>query len=157
MPTEFTHIVGEMQKLMLMRKKYLQSFSAEMGIAWEYVPVLEHIRFNPGCMQADISKKLRVTPSAVTQSTKKLEAAGMIEKRTDKDNLRVKRMYITDKGIRTSEKGTQIFDEVDVNMFEGFTKEDISQLDKLLNRVCGNISEKISCCAEDIKPQWELK
>jgi DNA-binding MarR family transcriptional regulator len=108
-------------------------------------------------MQIDIAKSMQVTPSAVTQSTKKLESLGLIEKKTDKDNLRVKKMYITDKGKKTLQRGTQIFDEVDTLMFNGFSDDDITSLCELLDRINKNILSHNPDIGDGAKIQWEFK
>lgn len=157
MPTKFTQLVGKLQYVAILRRNCLQDLGSEIGISWEYVPVLEHIKKFPGCMQVDISKKLNITPSAVTQSTKKLESAGLIEKKTDPDNLRVKQMYITDKGVQMLMSGTQVFDMVDNFIFDGFSDEETDCLSRLLDKINGNISAHISGDGDKIKIPWEFK
>jgi DNA-binding MarR family transcriptional regulator len=157
MPTKFTKIIGQLRTATMLRRNCLQSFAADMVIPWEYVPILDYIRQNSGCMQADIAKSMQVTPSAVTQSTKKLESMGLIEKKTDKDNLRVKKMYITDNGKETLQRGTQIFDEVDTLMFNGFSEDDITSLCELLDRINKNILSHNPDIGDGAKIQWEFK
>ena len=103
MPTRATDIVSKIIYFTILRKNCLQRLGDKIGVSFEYVPVLQHISNNPGCIQADISNKLKITPSAVTQSTKKLETAGLIKKEFDSSNLRIKKMYITDKGEKMLE------------------------------------------------------
>lgn len=155
MPTKFTGAVSKMMYLNILRRNCLQHFAYEGGISWEYVPVLEHIKHFPGCMQADISKKLKVTAAAVTQSTQKLENAGLIEKKVDPDNLRVKRMYITEKGIEMLRQGTQTFDRVDSIMFQGFSDDEVMQLEGLLDRINKNMSDFKGNTDENHMP-WEF-
>lgn len=157
MPTKFTKVIGQLRTVTTMRKNCLQSRGRDMLIPWEYVPILEYIRKNSGCMQVDIAKSMQVTPSAVTQSTKKLESLGLIEKKTDMDNLRVKKMYITDKGNETLHRGTQIFDEVDTVMFNGFSDDDIASLCELLDRINKNILSHNPDMGDETKNQWEFK
>lgn len=70
MPTRATDIVSKIIYFTILRKNCLQRLGDKIGVSFEYVPVLQHISNNPGCIQADISNKLKITPSAVTQSTK---------------------------------------------------------------------------------------
>ena len=55
-------------------------------------------------------------------------------------NLRIKKMYITDKGEKMLENGKIIFDEVDDIMFKGISDEEINQLNMLIDKVNKNIS-----------------
>lgn len=155
MPTRFTKIVSKLQYLMILRRNCLQR-AAENRISFEYVPVLEHIRRNPGCMQIDISKKLKITPAAVTQSTKKLESAGLIRKEMDEENLRIKHMYITDSGVEMLNYGTQIFDKIDLEMSEGMTDEEITQLAFLLDKVIHNLEESNFENIDERHLPWEF-
>ncbi len=144
MPTRYTKTTGRLLNLPILRRQCLQIYNHKMGIAWEYIPVLEYIKTHPGCIQADISNKLNVTPAAVTQSTKSLESAGLIEKKIKKDNLRVKQMYITEQGIAAAKRGTEIFDNIDSVMYDGLTDEDIVNLETLLDRVSQNLKNHIN-------------
>ena len=144
MPTKFTETVAKLFELQDARKAYLQSFVGELGMAWEYVPVMEHIKTFPGCMQADISKKLKVTAAAVTQSTQKLEKQGLIKRIIDEENQRAKKLYLTEKGLETLIKGTAIFDNIDKVMFENFSETEQADLMRLLDKIINNISKQVS-------------
>lgn len=157
MPTKFTNIVSKLSYLSLLRRSCLQQYATENDISWEYVPILQHIRKFPGCMQVDISKAVGVTPAAVTQSTKKLEAAGFIEKKMNSDNLRIKQMYITDKGINMLERGTEIFDKVDNIMFDGFSNAESEQLSGLLDRINKNLAAYSPKNIDEGHLPWEFK
>lgn len=144
MPTKFTATVAKLFELHDTRKAYLQSFVEELGMAWEYVPLMEHIRTFPGCMQADISKKLKVTAAAVTQSTQKLEKQGLIKRIVDEDNQRAKKLYLTEKGLETLTRGTAIFDHTDEIMFKDFSAAEQTELMMLLDKLINNISNQIN-------------
>lgn len=139
MPTKFTSVVGGMMHIQHLRKQCLHCLEIEEGISWEYMRVLEYIKRSPGCKQNDISKKLHVTAAAVTQSTQKLEAMGLMEKKIDSSNLRVKLMYITEKGERILDRGTELFDMLDGVMFEGISDEELNQLNVLFDKICKNM------------------
>ena len=113
-------------------------------MAWENVPVMEHIKTFLGCMQADISKKLTVTAAAVTQSTQKLEKKGFIKRIVDEGNQRAKKLYLTEKGFETLDKGTAIFDHIDRVMFESFSEEEQTELMMLLDKAINNISKQMN-------------
>ena len=140
MPTKYTPIMEKIMVLTAKRRSVLHRMAAEKDVFWEYVPVLEYIRANPGCMQVDISKKLKLTPAAITLSTKKLESLGLIEKRTDSDNLRIKMLYMTEKGTAMLREGTHIFDTADKMAFEDFTDEEAELMKKMLDKAIKNIS-----------------
>lgn len=141
MPTKFTGVVARMMHIHHLRKQCLNCSEIEEGVSWEYARVLEYIKRCPGCKQTDISKKLNVTAAAVTQSTQKLEAMGLMEKKIDSSNLRAKLMYITEKGEKTLQKGTQLFDKIDGVMFDGFSDDELNQLTVMFDRVSENMAK----------------
>lgn len=155
MPTRYTDTVSRMIYLNMLRRNCLQSFARQNGISFEYVPTLEHIKRFPGCMQTDISKKLKVSAAAVTQSTQKLEGAGLIEKRVDPQNLRVKRMYITDKGSNFLNNGVKCFDMVDGIMFDGFSDTELHSFNDMLDRISRNMADYKNNLDEKRLP-WEF-
>lgn len=149
MPTKFTESVGKMLHMTGLRKKCMNCFNSQMSTSWEYVSILEHIKKNPGCIQTDISTRLHITPAAVTQSTKKLEGVGLIEKRTEKDNLRIKRMFITDKGLESLKCGTRIFDEIDNIMFRGVSDDEVKLLGSIVDKINANLKEYVDSAVND--------
>lgn len=155
MPTKYTGIISKILSMTLLRKNYLLKIADNTGIALEYVPVLEYIRHNPGCIQNDIAKKLRLTPSAITQSTKKLEGLGFIKKNFDSDNLRIKKLYITDKGIDMLKAGTDIFDDIDGIMFRSFSDDELDLFEKYIDRIRQNIISEDPEVKENHLP-WEF-
>ncbi len=156
MATKFTETVSKLIYLRILRRQFLNQCIKGSELSWEYVPVLEYIRQNPGCIQVDIANKLKITPAAVTQSTKKMEHAGFIEKKINEDNLRIKQMYITDKGVTALGYGTEIFDKTDNIMFDGFTDEDVRQLGGLLDRINKNIAAHNAENIDEKHLPWEI-
>ncbi|MGN1116574.1 MAG: MarR family winged helix-turn-helix transcriptional regulator [Candidatus Ornithomonoglobus sp.] len=157
MPTRFTDMVSKLLYVTSQRKSFLQSVAAENSIAWEYVPLLQHIRGKPGCIQADISDGLNVTAAAVTQSTKKLEAQGLILKKTNERNLRIKQLYITEKGCEMLENGTKLFDMADEIMFDGFSESESEEFRRLLDKINKNLENRGKSGSIDEKHlPWEF-
>ncbi len=141
MPTSFTETVGKLRYAILLRKNILQRAALYMPASWESVPVMEYIRQHPGCMQADIAKSLKVTASAVTLSTQRLENAGLILKKTDRKNLRRNQIYITPEGEKMIKRGSEIYDETDKVMFKDVAEGDLAFLNKILDKINANMEK----------------
>jgi DNA-binding MarR family transcriptional regulator len=90
---------------------------------------------NENCTQAALAEQLNVTPASVATSTKRLQKAGFITKTVDKDNLRCKRLSLTDKGRNTIRQHHEIFNEYDNRIFRNFSEEEKTLFMKLLNRL----------------------
>lgn len=141
MPTKFTKNVARLLRVNHKRKAYLQLYVRELGVSWENIRLMEHIRKYPGCMQADISKSIGITPAAVTQAIQKLEKQEFIKRETDEDNQRAKKLFLTEKGLEILAHGTELFDLTDTFMFEGFSDSELHELEMLLDRINENLEK----------------
>lgn len=61
--------------------------------------VLGYLTKTPGAIQRDIAEMTRTTPASVSSLLRGLEQRGLVERRTDPENERSKRVYATDAGI----------------------------------------------------------
>jgi len=104
--------------------------------------LLEFIKLNAGCTQAEVAEHLMISPASVAVSTRRMEKAGLVEKRTAENNLRCKRLYITEKGKKLTERCRKAFDELDMVMFSGFTEEELEIMINHLDRLLENVRKK---------------
>ncbi len=147
MSAAYFETIGKMEKLHILRRIILQKATADIGLYLGQLPVLEHVRANNGCTQAELAEKMFVSPASIALSTKRMEKEGLLEKHVDENNLRRNQLTITEKGRKLSTECRKIFDEVDAKMFSGFTDEELEQfmkfLDKMLSNITGGNSEDI--------------
>lgn len=87
----------------------------------------------------EIAEELLVTPASVALSTKRLEKAGLIEKKVDENNLRCKKIYITEKGRRLSAQCRKVFDDFDKQVFGDFNDEEFQYLKEILDKILLNL------------------
>lgn len=78
---------------------------------------------------------LGVTPASVATSTKRLQKAGLVTKTVDAENLRCKRLALTDKGREAITRHMSFFDDYDKLVFEDFSEEEKERLTQYLNRI----------------------
>lgn len=100
---------------------------------------LMYIAENPNASQKEIAKMYRVTTATVAVSLKKLEQGGYISRAVDQQDNRCNQIRITEKGRAVVEASAGYFDQIDDAMFEGFSQEEMEQLQKYLNRVQCNL------------------
>ena len=65
----------------------------ETGVHFRQMPILTFVLLHPGCTQQELSLAMRLSPSSIALSTKRLEKGGFLRKKTDEENLRCKRLY----------------------------------------------------------------
>ena len=147
MGAEYCEVVGSMEKLHILRRIVLQKATADSGLYIGQLPILEYIRHNDGCTQAELAEKMFVSPASIALSTKRMEKEGLLKKQTDKDNLRRNKLTITEKGREVSQECRRVFDEVDKKMFAGLSSDEISQFKELMDKMLISLTGK---GAEDI-------
>jgi MarR family transcriptional regulator, organic hydroperoxide resistance regulator len=103
-------------------------------------PMLRLLFEYPGLNQREIAEKLNIKPPTVTVSIKRLEKAGYVERKQDEDNLRISRIFITDKGTQVMELGRKIIAEEEQTMLQGFTPEEKALLREYLERIKKNLT-----------------
>ena len=89
--------------------------------------------------QKDIAQALDVSPANVARTLKALSAAGLIEKREGTDG-RCREIDILPAGQALIEASLKTFSEIDAEMFEGVSDEDVKHLTRTLMRVYDNLS-----------------
>lgn len=131
-------IGGRFMFLLLLRRNILQR-GGETGLHPSQLPILEALVHNPDCTQQELADLLHVTPASVALSTKRLEKAGLIEKRADKTDKRRNRLCITEKGRQLSLDHRRRMDAVDTDMLQSFSEEEKQTLCALLDRLIENL------------------
>lgn len=104
------------------------------------LPILEFIIENDGCTQKLIAEKMQVSPPSVATSTKRLQKAGLIEKKPDNNNLRCNKLTATELGKHLAEKRRYQRDCTDELMFKDFSQEEMNQLAMLLDKAIVNLN-----------------
>ena len=137
---EFYELNGRLHKLELVRKLYHQKETHEYKLYFGQMPILNYIASNPGCTQVEIANWMQVSPASVALSTKRLQKSGYIVKEVDPDNLRCKRLYLTEDGKRTRELAFERLGQLDKKMFDGFTDEEMVLLSQYLDRMTMNLT-----------------
>lgn len=150
----FPHIVHTLQKMMTVRNSLMRKRINEYVIAWEYVPVLSFIKEHPMCTQREIAREFSKTPAAITLSTQKLEKLGLIEKNVDKENLRVKRLCITEEGKKVARDTVKVFDDIDFMMRSGIDEKELEIFLKVLDQLYSNLLTGSGMEEPNVKP-WD--
>lgn len=142
MQSTYMDLVNRLHKLQLLRRCFLQSALEGAHLHFGQLPVLEYISKHTGCTQVEISDNLAVSPASIALSTKRMQKAGLIEKKIDEQNLRCKRLYLTPKGAQASIASRRAFNEFDARMFQGFSETELADLRLYLDRMTQNITDE---------------
>ncbi len=125
----------------LLRRIELHKMTADLDFHLGQLPLMEYIIRNEGCTQREIADTLKVTPASIAISTKRLQKAGMILKKTDESNLRCNKLYATKRGTELSLNCRDRFNEFDKKLFAGFSDQELLVMKDHLDRMIKNISD----------------
>ncbi len=101
--------------------------------------VLMHIAHHPEASQAEIAERMEISPSALAVSLKKLEKGGYIRRSSDVTDERKKHMEITETGSKVVAESHVMFREIENQMFEGLSNEEMEVIYKYLNQMVENL------------------
>lgn len=103
--------------------------------------LLSVIKENDGFTQNELASILGVKSSSMSERLNKLENLGYIVRVIDESNLRCKRIYITTEGRKAAVQCNRILNEFENSLYDGFTKKDLKQFEKYLEKIMNNIEK----------------
>lgn len=149
---EYIELIAQMEKINLMRRLFLQEANNECGLYAGQFPVLHYVFEHDKCTQIEIADNLSVTPASIATSTKRLQKAGLLVKEVDEENLRCKKISLTQKGKEVTHSCGKRCYGFDKRMFEGFSKEEMISLNSFFERILNNtidaLKEKVDIDAD---------
>ncbi len=89
--------------------------------------------------QKRLADSLEMDPSAVCRMLDTLEKGGFVSRGVDRNDRRADTIAITDKGRRALEAWQQVGRQIDRQMLQGFTDEEVKQLAEYLERLRVNL------------------
>ncbi len=92
-----------------------------------------------GVTHSELAEHLHVHPATVSNALKRMERAGFLERRPDSEDQRVSRVYLTDAGREIRGAVERVWATLEEQTLEGFSAEEQSTLERLLERVHENL------------------
>ncbi len=92
-----------------------------------------------GCSQLDLVRKTHLKAPTVSVTLKRMEEEGLVERRSDELDLRVTRVYLSEKGREHNRLVRERLHGIDAELMQGFTEEESDQLLHFLERMRDNI------------------
>ncbi|MFS0560727.1 MarR family transcriptional regulator [Terribacillus sp. 179-K 1B1 HS] len=94
---------------------------------------------NPGIIQEKLAEMIKVDRTTAARAIKKLEINGFIEKRDDKHNQKIKKLFPTEKGKEVYHSIIKENDHSNMVALAGFSESEIETIYHLLQRVRKNV------------------
>lgn len=92
-----------------------------------------------GRTQGEIAEKLCLRPATVTVVLRRMEKAGLLERRNDPEDLRIVRVYLTERGRALEKDVKRIHRMLEKECFARFTPEEKALLREFLTRMRDNL------------------
>ena len=101
--------------------------------------LLMFISQTEGCSQTQIAKNLCIKPATLTVMIKRMEAAGLISRKSDDKDMRTQRVYITKRGKETAERTRDVFGKAIDDIYDGLTESDLSEYLRIMEKIQKNL------------------
>ncbi|MBL3645726.1 MarR family transcriptional regulator [Bacillus sp. RHFB] len=96
---------------------------------------------NPGIIQEKLAELIKVDRTTAARAIKKLEFNGFIEKKEDKHNKKIKKLFPTEKGKNVYPFIKRENDYSNIVALEGFSEREVETISDLLQRVRKNVEK----------------
>lgn len=120
--------------------KDFEENARRFGQAPRYYGLLGMIEANPGLSQTQLAGYLHLVRASIVPILDKLSADGLVERRLDPNDKRVRRLWLTPNGRKLMSKLSVVAQQHETRMFAGFSKGEKQALLQLLKRANANLS-----------------
>jgi len=118
--------------------------SMDLGVLtdqdYSYFRYLMVLQSNPNINQNDLAKHVNVNKGSASKAVKFLLNHELVLRFQDEKDNRVKKLCLTDLGDKLCGEFKQVMQEVESRLTQGFSKQDIKVLNKMLSKSYSNIS-----------------
>ncbi|SHE78405.1 MarR family winged helix-turn-helix transcriptional regulator [Clostridium fallax] len=105
--------------------------------------VLLALESKDGQSQKELSDRISVKPSTLTIVLGRMEKANLIYRKSDKEDQRISRVYLTDRGIKICKEIKELEKDLEKEYFKDFTQEEKIIFRRLLIQMTNNLKEII--------------
>ena len=101
--------------------------------------VLRAVKANDGQSQQALAERLHIPPSRMVAIVDELESRGLIERRPDPNDRRVRALYVTSRGQTLLDDAFKLVVEHERAISDVLTEKERAELLALLNRIAGGL------------------
>ena len=113
---------------MINMKHFYTEFAPELDITPQQAHTLFYIEKHAGLIQRELGDHFHLRNASVTSMVKNLERDGYIIRKSDQESARIKRIFLTKKGIEKTNKVREIFDKAYLQIIARLDEEDINTI-----------------------------
>ncbi len=115
--------------------------TAKQGVFSGQHDIILHLVENEGMTLSELANTIEVSNATASVSVKRMEKAGFIQKKADKNDARIIRLYPTEKAKTIPDNIKQMFDSLEAKLKQNMTEEQAAELAELLETAINNLSK----------------
>ncbi len=96
-----------------------------------------------GQTHRDLAASMQVTPATITRMIQRMEKTGFVQRRPDPGDQRISRVYLTDAGRGVQAQVEAIWEQMEQEVFAGFTPDEQATLRSHLQRIRANLTQAV--------------
>ena len=113
----------------------------DLGVHPGQLPILSRLHEKEGASQRELADMLHIKPPTVTVTIRRLEKAELVYRKTDESDLRVTRIYLTEKGKDAVKDIHTLAEGLEKVLRRGFSKSEICLLRRFLQQMIDNLEQ----------------
>ena len=121
----------------LVDKKFKERFNLSHG----QVFILINIYRDEGICQHRLCEEYNLDKSGVGRILKKLEDKNLVTRKSDPEDKRKKLIYLTDKAKNMKEDFKNLLKEIEEQMRQGLTEQEIETVNTILKKIYNNLDK----------------
>lgn len=134
-------IITVMNQIMHMEMKNASHLFKQYDLKPWQAGMLFALHHNSGLSQRELAKTMRLTPPTITSGIQKMEKQELIERRSDKQDQRIMRLYLTEKAENCIEQIQDVVRQMEEMLVQGFTIEEKILLKRFLLQMRENLKQ----------------
>lgn len=134
----------EIKKLSNLIKKRIDYLSRESGLTGFQGYLMGYLLKEGGkrdLFQRDVEKHLEISRASVTSILQLLEKNGFILRESVKNDARLKKIVVTEKGVQANNRILESLDRMEVNLADGISPEEMEVFISVMERIKNNLEK----------------
>ena len=104
-------------------------------------PLLHVLWEQEGLSHTELSTRLQISPATTTKMIQRMEKAGFVQRRSDPQDQRLSRVYLTDAGRTIRSEVEAIWTQIEAETFAGLSVEEKESLRYLFQEIIKNLTK----------------
>jgi DNA-binding MarR family transcriptional regulator len=124
-----------MRRVLKQHRRNVDTLIQDYGVFPGQPPILLRLAKTDGLVQKDLAEYIHIKPATLTTMLTRMEKSGMVMRKTDPQDQRISRVYLTEKGHQAALAVKEVMRELETKCFEHFTNEEKDLFKSMLLKI----------------------